>query len=183
MSEFNIDELLKHINELEAELKSAKKYGLVWDKENTKLDPNDPEKSSVLVGTTGLSRRVEAVAVMVPEQYEVIGFAHVQYNGDTDIHEVTDTKDYTIPEGYKAYEFGTQGQEKRVEAVCIGLRDKETKEYVNGFQYATHLAYKGWQGYVRNGSFSGSRGMELRMESLRFTYTKDDVVPKGEPTE
>ncbi len=33
MSEFNIDELLKHINELEAELKSAKKYGLVWDKE------------------------------------------------------------------------------------------------------------------------------------------------------
>ncbi len=38
MSEFNIDELLKHINELEAELKTAKKYGLVWDKDNTKED-------------------------------------------------------------------------------------------------------------------------------------------------
>ena len=36
MSELNIDELLKQINELEAELKAAKKYGLVWDKEHTK---------------------------------------------------------------------------------------------------------------------------------------------------
>lgn len=36
MSEFNIDELLKQINELEAELKSTKKYGLVWDKESEK---------------------------------------------------------------------------------------------------------------------------------------------------
>lgn len=35
MSEFNIDELLKKLNELEAELKSAKKYGLIWDKEHT----------------------------------------------------------------------------------------------------------------------------------------------------
>ena len=36
MSEFNIDELLKQIKELEYELKAVKKYGLVWDKENTK---------------------------------------------------------------------------------------------------------------------------------------------------
>ena len=35
MSELNIDELLRKINELEAELKTAKKYGLVWDKEHT----------------------------------------------------------------------------------------------------------------------------------------------------
>ena len=36
MSELNIDELLRKINELEAELKTAKKYGLVWDREHTK---------------------------------------------------------------------------------------------------------------------------------------------------
>lgn len=35
MSELNIDELLRKINELEAELKTAKKYGLVWDREHT----------------------------------------------------------------------------------------------------------------------------------------------------
>ena len=38
MSEFDIEKLLKQISELEAELKSSKKYGLVWDKENTKED-------------------------------------------------------------------------------------------------------------------------------------------------
>ena len=38
MGEFDINELLKQINELQAELKSAKKYGLVWDKENIKED-------------------------------------------------------------------------------------------------------------------------------------------------
>lgn len=38
MTEFNIDELLKKLNELEGELKASKKYGLVWDKENTRED-------------------------------------------------------------------------------------------------------------------------------------------------
>ena len=38
MSEFDINELLKRINELQAELKTAKKYGLVWDKEDVKED-------------------------------------------------------------------------------------------------------------------------------------------------
>lgn len=38
MGDFDIEQLLKQISELEAELKTAKKYGLVWDKENTKED-------------------------------------------------------------------------------------------------------------------------------------------------
>ncbi len=38
MSDFDIDKLLKQISELEAELKTAKKYGLVWDKEIEKED-------------------------------------------------------------------------------------------------------------------------------------------------
>ena len=36
--DYEIEKLLKEISELEAELKAAKKYGLVWDKENTKED-------------------------------------------------------------------------------------------------------------------------------------------------
>ena len=38
MGDFDIEKLLKQISELEAELKTAKKYGLTWDKENTKED-------------------------------------------------------------------------------------------------------------------------------------------------
>lgn len=36
--EYTVEDLLKRINELEAELKASKKYGLVWDKGNTKED-------------------------------------------------------------------------------------------------------------------------------------------------
>ena len=36
--EYDINNLLKQIAELEAELKTSKKYGLVWDKEHTKED-------------------------------------------------------------------------------------------------------------------------------------------------
>ena len=36
--EYDIEQLIKQINELTAELKAAKKYGLVWDKESTKED-------------------------------------------------------------------------------------------------------------------------------------------------
>lgn len=38
MSDFDVENLIKQIKELEAELQTAKKYGLVWDKENTKED-------------------------------------------------------------------------------------------------------------------------------------------------
>lgn len=37
-NEYNTEQLLRKINELENELKASKKYGLVWDKENTKED-------------------------------------------------------------------------------------------------------------------------------------------------
>ena len=148
-----------------------------WDAKNTELEVGD----AVDVGTTGLGRRVEAVAIMVPEDYEVIGFAHVQNEGDVDVKPVDSSKDYDIPEGYVAYEFGSTGKGQRVEAICIGIQDAEGK-YVDGFQYATHLQNYGWQGYVRNGSFSGTRGMALRMESIRFTYADPDVVKPGEPS-
>ncbi len=44
--EYDVEKLLKQITELEAELKTAKKYGLVWDKENTKEQvPRCPSQS------------------------------------------------------------------------------------------------------------------------------------------
>ena len=38
MSDYNVEQLLKKISELEAELTATKKYGLVWDKESTLED-------------------------------------------------------------------------------------------------------------------------------------------------
>ena len=135
---------------------------------------------TVDMGTTGRGLRVEAMSFIVPEDYKVVGFAHVENEGDVAVKEVKSSKDYKIPEGYVAYEFGSTGKGQRVEAVCVGLQDA-SGEYVKGFQYAVHLQNYGWQGFVRNGSFSGTRGMGLRMESIRFTYSEDDIVKPGEP--
>ena len=143
-----------------------------WDKTTTVLTPGQ----SVTVGTTGEAKRLEAVAVMVPDTFTVCGYAHVQNTGDAAVKEVTTSEDYTIPEGYKAYEFGSTGKARRLEAICVGILD-DAGNYVPGFQYAAHLQNAGWQGYVRNGSFAGTRGMALRMEALRLTYADPDVVP------
>ena len=143
-----------------------------WDKTTTVLTPGQ----SVTVGTTGEAKRLEAVAVMVPDTFTVCGYAHVQNVGDAAVKEVTTSEDYTIPEGYKAYEFGSTGKARRLEAICVGILD-DAGNYVPGFQYAAHLQNGGWQGYVRNGSFAGTRGMALRMEALRLTYADPDVVP------
>ena len=149
-------------------------YG--WDKKNQVLEPG----KTADVGTTGQSLRVEDLAVIVPKDLKVDGYAHVQNVGDMAVKKVESTQDYTIPQDYVAYEFGTTGQSRRVEAVCISIKDPDG-QYITGFQYAVHLQNYGWQGYVRNGSFAGTRGMALRMEALRFAYTKDDVVKPGEP--
>ncbi|MBR0383754.1 MAG: hypothetical protein IJH61_03600, partial [Eubacteriaceae bacterium] len=152
---------------------------LGWDKTLTSLDKGQ----SVELGTTGRALRVEAIDLVVPDDYKVIGFAHVQNEGDVAVTEIANSDDAfksQIPEGYTVYRFGTTGKGERVEAVCIGIQDANG-EYIKGFQYATHLQNYGWQGFVRNASFSGTRGMGLRMESLRFAYTDDNVVKAGEP--
>ena len=85
-----------------------------------------------------------------------------------------------MPEGYTVYRFGTTGQSRRMEALSMGIVNAKG-EYVKGLRYTTHLQNYSWQGYVRNGSFAGTRGMSLRLEALRFAYTADDVAKAGGP--
>ena len=148
-----------------------------WDKIPTHLKAGQ----SVDVGTTGQGLRIEAIVIMVPENYTIDGFAHVQNRGDMAVNKIETAADYAIPEGYAAYQFGTTGKAQRLEAICIGIRDANG-EYIKGFQYAPHLQNYGWQGYVQNNSFAGARGMALRLEALRFSSTEPNAVNPGEPT-
>ena len=133
------------------------------------------------MGTTGQGLRVEAIVIMVPENYTIDGFAHVQNKGDMSVNKIETAADYAVPEGYTAYQFGTTGKAQRLEAICIGIRDANG-EYIKGFQYAPHLQNYGWQGYVQNNSFAGAHGMALRLEALRFSSTEPNAVNPGEPT-
>ena len=143
---------------------------LGWDKKLTELAPGE----TVDVGTTGQSLRMEALDMVVPENYKVTGFAHIQNYGDTDVIHVNNP-DYQVPEGYTVYRFGTTGRALRMEAVEIHLLDENGKP-VEGFQYASHLQDIGWEGYVNNGSFTGTRHQSRRLEALRFAYPEADAA-------
>ncbi len=140
-----------------------------WDANLTPLAPN----STVSVGTTGKSLRLEALDLVVPDNYKVFGFAHIQNFGDTNVIKL-DKPDYAIPEGYTLYRFGSTGRSLRMEAIQINLLDADNQP-VQGFSYAPHLQNVGWEGFVSNGSFAGARYQSRRMEALRFSYSEADT--------
>ena len=141
-----------------------------WDAKTTPIGPG----TSDTIGTTGQSLRMEALDMVVPENYKVTGFAHIQNYGDTDVIHVNNP-DYQVPEGYTVYRFGTTGRALRMEAIEIHLLDENGKP-VEGFQYASHLQDIGWEGYVNNGSFTGTRHQSRRLEALRFAYPEADAA-------
>ena len=141
-------------------------YG--WDK---KLTPLEVGKTAE-IGTTARALRLEAVDVIVPDNYRVAGYAHLENLGDTNVKEVPDP-DYDVPDGYVVYRFGTTGQARRLEALCMEVRNY-SGNFVKGLTYAVHLQNYSWQGYVRNGSFAGTRGICLRVEAIRFVYNDDE---------
>ena len=110
--------------------------------------------------------------MVIPENYKITGFAHIENYADTDVFKV-DKPDYAVPDGYVVYRFGTTGRSLRMEAIEIHLLDENDKP-VEGFQYASHLQNIGWEGYVNNGSFTGTRHQSRRLEALRFAYPEAD---------
>ncbi len=138
-----------------------------WEELET-LEPGTTKQ----IGTTGRSLRVEAIDIIVPENYTVGGFAHIQNKGDTAVTEVpADDKEYpaNVPEGYKVYRYGTTGQSLRLESIQLEIKDA-SGAMLQGLQYETHVQNKAWQGFVDNGSWSGTKGLSLRLEALRFAY-------------
>ncbi|MCU1537299.1 MAG: hypothetical protein JWP82_1650 [Humibacillus sp.] len=112
--------------------------------------------SGMIAGTTGESRRVEAVRFqVVNSRYAggVQGNAHVQGIGWT---------------GWGATNavVGTTGRGLRLEALQLRLTDQLAANL--DLQYRVHVQSIGWMPWVRNGATAGTTGRSLRVEAVQI---------------
>lgn len=131
----------------------------------------EEKKDGELSGTTGESKRLEAVNISLvnPEYQGNINYqAHVQDIGWQDW-----ARDGIIA--------GTIGLGKRIEAIEIRLIDLRTVD--PDIYYSSHVQDKGWTGNVQNGQTSGTTGQSKRVEAftvgLNNSKYSGDVIYKG----
>ncbi len=118
-----------------------------------------------VAGTTGKSRRLEALTLAVPDADVSGGIeyrSHVQRTG----WEKSWKRD-----GKRS---GTTGKSRRLEAVQIRLYGQMEKKY--DVYYRVHSQRYGWMAWAKNGERAGTQGKSRRLEAVQVV-----IVPKGDP--
>ena len=122
----------------------------------------NPVTSNQVAGTTGQSKRVEALKIGLPENLRSLG----------DIRVETHVQDYgwlgAVGNNQVA---GTTGQSKRVEALKVSLTGELANQY--DVIYRVHVQDIGWQNWVRNGRIARTTGQNKRLEGLKITLTDE----------
>ncbi len=120
--------------------------------------------SSNISGTTGKSKRVEAIQVSLPEDMAMYGNVSVQAHVQ-DIGWLS-----PVSSGQTA---GTTGQSKRLEGLKISLTGDLANYY--DIYYRVHVGNIGWLGWTKNGNLAGSVGCNRRIEAFQIVvYAKND---------
>ncbi len=125
--------------------------------------------SALEFGTTGQSKRLEALRISVPNQplaggisYEV----HAQGIG-------------RMPAAANGELAGTEGESRRLEAVRVKLTGDLAAE--NGFSvwYRVHSQTYGWLGWAHDGEDAGTTGLSKRAEAIDVQVLPQGQVPAG----
>ncbi|SLL17781.1 Beta-N-acetylglucosaminidase precursor [Mycobacteroides abscessus subsp. abscessus] len=117
-----------------------------------------------LSGTTGKSKRVEAVKIDLKNK---------PYSGD--ITYKTHVQSYGWGNNVKnGAVSGTTGKAKRVEAIQLNLTGDMAKHY--DVYYRVHSQSYGWLGWAKNGQSAGTEGFSKRVEAMQVV-----LVKKGQP--
>jgi N-acetylmuramoyl-L-alanine amidase len=120
-----------------------------------------PLKNGELCGTTGKSKRLEAVKIWIETDLDL----GIEYEGQIQDIGWDSTK--------KAGELcGTWGQGKRLESIRIRLTGTDADKY--DVYYGVHAENYGNMNWAMNGESTGTEGMSLRLEGIKV-----QVVPKG----
>ncbi|MDO4798413.1 MAG: Ig-like domain-containing protein [Coriobacteriales bacterium] len=129
----------------------------------------DPVTDGTAAGTTGKSRRMEALALRLPDgvaggiEYR----GHVQRSG---------WEEAWVADGAQS---GTTGKSRRVEAVQVRLTGEAEKAY--DVYYRVHVQRIGWMAWAKNGEEAGTQGMSRRAEAIQVVLVKKDA-PAPEAT-
>ena len=122
-------------------------------------------------GTSGESKRLEGINIKVtncPYEGDIVYTTHVQKYGWKDGKPEADKSTWK-----KNGEMsGTNGEAKRLEAICIALTGEMSEHY--DIYYRVHAQTFGWLGWAKNGEESGTAGYAKRLEGIQIV-----LVPKG----
>ena len=128
----------------------------------------NPVTSNQVAGTTGQSKRVEALKIGLPENLRSLG----------DIRVETHVQDYgwigAVGNNQLA---GTTGQSKRVEALKVSLTGELANQY--DIIYRVHVQDIGWLNAVTNGNIGGTVGQSKRIEAIQVSLS-DDMLEYGD---
>ena len=122
------------------------------------------KKTGEMAGTSGQSKRLEAIELSVGESTYAGGIryrTHVQTYGWQD----------WVSNGAMS---GTSGKAKRLEAIQIELTD-ELKDHYDIY-YRVHAQTYGWLGWAKNGEKAGTASYGKRLEAIEVVLTE-----KGQP--
>ena len=122
-------------------------------------------------GTSGKSKRLEGINIKLtnaPYDGDIVYTTHVQKYGWKD-GKPTDAKSTWKKNGEMS---GTNGEAKRLEAICIDLTGEMAEHY--DVYYRVHAQTFGWLGWAKNGEESGTAGYAKRLEGIQIV-----LVPKG----
>ncbi|WP_051355670.1 N-acetylmuramoyl-L-alanine amidase [Acetobacterium malicum] len=120
-----------------------------------------PFKNGELCGTTGKSKRLEAVKIWLETDLDL----GIEYEGQI--------QDIGWDATKKAGELcGTQGQGKRLESIRIRLTGADAEKY--DVYYGVHAQDIGNMNWAMNGERTGTEGMSLRLEGIKII-----IAPKG----
>lgn len=120
-------------------------------------------------GTTGQSRRLEALRVTLPNS-EDLGIeyrSHVQNEGWQD----------WVSDGSVS---GTTGKGLQIEAVELKLTGERATSY--DLYYRVHASNFGWLGWASNGSTAGTTGWSYAVEAIQIVIVKKGEAAPGDTT-
>ena len=129
-------------------------------------------KNGESAGTQGLSKRLEAVEIVLVEKGGAApGSTDKPFIIDPSVVYSTHVQSYGwLPHVSDGEMSGTEGQAKRMEAIKISL---ENTPYSGGITYKTHVQSYGWLNNVSNGAISGKTGESKRLEAIQINLTGD----------
>lgn len=143
-------------------------------------------KDGKIAGTLGYDKRLEAVQVAIfpkgeapDDSYNNILSANENSYIQRKLYELqyqVHIQDYGwLPTKTEGIVAGTVGENRRLEAICLDLKDKE---YSGDIIYTTHVQQYGWLNdlnnrtlWKKNGEISGTVGESMRCEAICIALT------------
>lgn len=115
-------------------------------------------ENGAMCGTSGLSKRLEAIEIIPPEGVTLEVTAHIQSIGDKTYTGITNKSVKTI---------GTTGMGKRIEGIKIKCTKNTTGKKL---KYQGHCQSYGDTKICSDGEFCGTKGESKRLEAIRIWF-------------